>query len=37
MGEVGWGGVGYELSHLGSRWYAYACYECKVFAPIVIK
>ena len=34
---VGYGGVGLELFHFGARWFVYACYECKVFAPIVIK
>ena len=24
-----------ELSHVGSRWFVYASYECMVFAPIV--
>ena len=26
------GRVGPELSHLGSRWFVYDCYECTVFA-----
>ena len=27
--------MGFELSD--SRWFVYTCYECTVFAPIVIK
>ena len=36
-GRAGQGRVGSVLSHLGSRWFVYAFYECTVFAPIVIQ
>ena len=34
VGGVGCDSVGVELSD--SRWFVYTCYECTVFAPIVI-